>query len=64
MDGLYMNMMHVFTGMYYYRQKEKKVEVLLTTLPGMKSGDVLSVEQVLQVKASSILTTVNGSLHS
>lgn len=51
MDGLYMNMMHVFTGMYYYRQKEKKVEVLLTTLPGMKSGDVLSVEQVLQVKS-------------
>lgn len=52
MDGLYMNMMHVFTGMYYYRQKEKKVEVLLTTLPGMKSGDVLSVEQILRIKGS------------
>lgn len=51
MNSLYMNMMHIFTGMYYYRRKEKKAKVLLTRLPALKSGDILSVEQILGVKS-------------
>lgn len=47
LDSLYRSMMRIFDALYYYRGREKKVQVLLTAIPSLKPGATLTEEQWL-----------------
>lgn len=49
LDTLYRNMMRLFDGMYYYRDRNQTMEVLLTALPGLKSGSSVPLSRWLQI---------------
>lgn len=49
LDALYRNMMRLFDGMYYYRDRNQTMEVLLTDLPGLKSGSSVPLSRWLQI---------------
>jgi EAL domain-containing protein (putative c-di-GMP-specific phosphodiesterase class I)/GGDEF domain-containing protein len=47
-NTLYRNMMRLYDGMYYYRDRNQTVEVLLTALPGFKSGSFMRLQEWLK----------------
>lgn len=45
LDMLYRNMMRVFDALYFYQGDKKTVDVILSSIPGMKPGSVLTPAQ-------------------
>ena len=45
LDMLYRNMMRVFDALYYYQGDKKTVNVILSSIPGMKPGSALTPTQ-------------------
>lgn len=45
LDTLYRNMMRVFDALYYYQGDKNTVDVILSSIPGMKPGSVLTPAQ-------------------
>ena len=45
LDMLYRNMMRVFDALYYYQGDKKTVNVILSSIPGMKPGSALTPAQ-------------------
>ena len=45
LDMLYRNMMRVFDALYYYQGDKNTVDVILSSIPGMKPGSVLTPAQ-------------------
>lgn len=52
LDTLYRNMMRIFDALYYYQGDKNTVDVILSTIPGMKPGSVLTGAQWLQLSES------------
>ena len=52
LDTLYRNMMRIFDALYYYQGDKNTVDVILSTIPGMKPGSVLTRAQWLQMSES------------
>lgn len=52
LDTLYRNMMRIFDALYYYQGDKNTVDVILSTIPGMKPGSVLPGAQWLQLSES------------
>lgn len=52
LDTLYRNMMSIFDALYYYQGDKNTVDVILSTIPGMKPGSVLTGAQWLQLSES------------
>lgn len=52
LDTLYRNMMGIFDALYYYQGDKNTVDVILSTIPGMKPGSVLTGAQWLQLSES------------
>lgn len=54
LDTLYRNMMRIFDALYYYQGDKNTVDVILSTIPGMKPGSVLPGAQWLQLSESHV----------
>ena len=54
LDTLYRNMMRIFDALYYYQGDKNTVDVILSTVPGMKPGSVLPGAQWLQLSESHV----------
>lgn len=54
LDTLYRNMMRIFDALYYYQGDNNTVDVILSTIPGMKPGSVLPGAQWLQLSESYV----------
>ncbi|WP_444224276.1 EAL domain-containing protein [Dialister succinatiphilus] len=54
LDTLYRNMMRIFDALYYYQGDKNTVDVILSTIPGMKPGSVLPGAQWLQLSESYV----------
>lgn len=52
LDTLYRNMMRIFDALYYYQGDKNTVDVILSPIPGMKPGSVLTGAQWLQLSES------------
>lgn len=53
-DTLYRNMMRIFDALYYYQGDKNTVDVILSTVPAMKPGSVLTGAQWLQLSESYV----------
>lgn len=54
LDTLYRNMMRIFDALYYYQGDKNTVDVILSTIPGMKPGSVLPGAQWIQLSESHV----------
>lgn len=54
LDTLYRNMMRIFDALYYYQGDKNTVDVILSTVPAMKPGSVLTGAQWLQLSESYV----------
>lgn len=54
LDTLYRNMMRIFDALYYYQGDKDTVDVILSTVPAMKPGSVLTGAQWLQLSESYV----------
>ncbi|WP_273097347.1 EAL domain-containing protein [Dialister succinatiphilus] len=54
LDTLYRNMMRIFDALYYYQGDKNTVDVILSTVPAMKPGSVLTGAQWLQLSESHV----------
>lgn len=54
LDTLYRNMVRIFDALYYYQGDKNTVDVILSTIPGMKPGSVLPGAQWLQLSESHV----------
>ena len=54
LDTLYRNMMCIFDALYYYQGDKDTVDVILSTVPAMKPGSVLTGAQWLQLSESYV----------
>lgn len=52
LDTLYRNMMRIFDALYYYQGDKNTVDVILSPIPGMKPGSVLTGAQWLRLSES------------
>lgn len=54
LDTLYRNMMRIFDALYYYQGDKNTVDVILSTIPGMRPGSVLPGAQWIQLSESHV----------
>ena len=54
LDTLYRNMMRIFDALYYYQGDKNTVDVILSSVPAMKPGSVLTGAQWLQLSESHV----------
>lgn len=54
LDTLYRNMMRIFDALYYYQGDKNTVDVILSTVPAMKPGSVLTGAQWLPLSESYV----------